>query len=224
MWFLSKKYKIEDIQHLSRTLLQERDKYRIAFIDDQNPPLIKAIEKHGFDLTHFQDISNVNEIKKYDIVICDIQGVGKSFGSEFEGGHLIKEIRLNYPLKYLIAYSGKSFDMRYNQFFKLCDNVAMKQTDITDWINYLDSAIKQVSDPIFVWSKAREQFIMNNIPLVVVSEIEKSYVKSISNNNISLFNTKKISSKFNFGNTIATIDAIGTYLQIIIPFLIKSSN
>ena len=135
MWSFSKKYKIEDIQHLSRTLLQERDKYRIVFIDDQNPPLIKAIEKHGFDLTHFQDISNVNEIKKYDIVICDIQGVGKSFGSEFEGGHLIKEIRLNYPLKYLIAYSGKSFDMRYNQFFKLSDNVAMKQADITDWIN-----------------------------------------------------------------------------------------
>jgi len=92
MWF-TKKYKIEDIQHLSRALLQDREKYRIAIIDDQNFTLIKSIEQHGFDITHFFDVENISDLKRYDIIISDIQGVGKKFGSEYEGGYLIKEIR-----------------------------------------------------------------------------------------------------------------------------------
>lgn len=223
MWFI-KKHKIEDIQHLSRALLLERDKYKIAIIDDQNPPLIKSIEQHGFKITHYSDINTISEIKRYDIIISDIQGVGKKFGSEFEGGHLIREIHNNYPLKYLIAYSGKSFDMRYNQFFKLCDHVSTKNADITEWVNYLDTATKKLSDPTFIWSKARQQFLENKIPLKVISDIENSFVKSIAKKNEKLFRARKYSLDFNYGNTVATIDAIGTYLQIIIPFLIKTGN
>lgn len=222
MWLL-RKYKIEDIQNLSKSLLQTRDSYRIAIIDDQKSlPLVKSIEQHDFSIKHFLDVKSLDELTRFDIIISDIEGVGIKFGSSFEGGHLIKEIRSRFPLKYLIAFSGKSFDMSYNQFFKLCDNVATKNTDITEWITYLDLAIKNISDPTFVWSKARAQLLLNNIPIEIISRIEHSFVKSLKKKDAVLFKGNRIVSKFDYGNTVATIDAIGTYIQIAISLLSKN--
>lgn len=223
MWF-KKIYKIEDIKNLSKSLIQTRDNYRIAIIDDQkNLPLAKSLEQHDFFVKHYLDIKSLDELIKYDIIVSDIEGVGRKFGSVYQGGHLIKEIRTRFPLKYLIAFSGKSFDMNYNQFFKLCDNVSTKNADITEWVGYLDIAINSVSDPAFMWTKARTQFLSSNIPLDLISKIEHSYVKALANKNLELFKGKKLVSKFDYGNTIATIDAIGTYIQIAISLLSKSS-
>ena len=223
MWF-EKKYKIEDLQNLSKSLVQPRDSYKIAVIDDQkNLQLVKSLEQHDFFIKHYLDIKSLDEVIKYDIIVSDIEGVGKKFGSIFEGGHLIKEIRTRFPLKYIIAFSGKSFFMDYNQFFKLCDNVSTKNADITEWVAFLDIAINSVSDPIFIWTKARTQLIANNIPLEVIAKIENSYVKAIANRKIGLYKGIKLVSKFDYGNTIATVDAIGTYIQIAISLLAKGS-
>lgn len=156
---------------------------------------------------------------KFDIIICDIQGVGKNFGSKYEGGHLIKEINNKYPLKYLVAFSGKSFDMTYNQFFSLCDTVMQKHADISEWTGCLDKATINLSDPIYIWKKARKMLLENQEDLNLVSKLEQAYLKSIVKNNKDFWNKTTSKSNFNYGNSVATIDALGTYISLVLQLL-----
>jgi hypothetical protein len=216
--FFTKEYSLQDLTTVSKKIIINRSNYRIAIIDDERVPLIEQLIPHNYNITYFEDISVIDQLNNFQIIICDIEGVGKKFGSKYGGAHLIKEIRNNDPLKYIIAFSSKSFDMSFNDFFKECDNAMEKHLDITQWTTSLDIAIKSINNPIFMWEKVRNALLKNNINLSDVSKIERAYIKSILKKDSSYFN--KISkSNFNYGNTITTIDAIGTYLQLLIPIM-----
>jgi hypothetical protein len=214
----SKKYTLQDLFSISNSIKIIRDNYRIALIDDQTIPLIKTLKLHSYRIDHFKDVEKVEELDKYHIVVCDIDGVGKAFGSKFQGGHLIKEIRNQFPLKYIIAFSGKSFDIRYNDYFKLCDNVMEKYADATDWTNCLDLGIKQLNNPVYVWNKARNLLLLNDISLIDVAKIEQCYIKSVVKADRNFFDRLEIKNS-NYSNAASVISAIGTYIQVIIGLI-----
>ncbi|HMG16869.1 MAG TPA: hypothetical protein VK590_15540 [Saprospiraceae bacterium] len=213
-----KNYTIKDLQEIITLIGVNRDNFRIAIIDDQKIGLIKSLRQHSYRIDHFNDVINFDVLAKYDIIICDIQGVGKSLGSKYEGGHLIKEIRNFYPLKYIIAFSGKSFDVSYNKFFRLCDDVMGKYVDVTSWTMCLDMAMKNINNPIYIWNKTRHLLLKGNIDIDTISKVEKGYIKAIIKRDIKYFNF--LSAKENsLGNSIAIIDAIGTYIQVILGLI-----
>lgn len=211
----NKKYELSELQKFMNSIKIDRDDYKIAIIDDQNIILIGKLKSHNFNVTHFKDVDNIHELKKYNIIICDIQGVGKKLGSKYEGAHLISEIKKEFPLKYLIAFSGKSFDPTYNKFFILCDDVMQKGSDIKDWVECLDLAIKNNLDPIYNWEIARKVLLQQKTPLDKLSKIEQAYIKAILKNDTSYYNRLIAKKQVDYSNVISTIDAIGTYLSFI---------
>jgi len=173
-------YTIDDLNEFNRYYTINRSKFSIAIIDDEEFPYLKVIRDHGYQATKFDDITSTKQLVEYDIIICDVRDVGKSFGSKYEGGHLIQEISKNLPHKYLIAYSGSVFNPEYNKFFSLCDESVMKKgIDINDIINMLDRAIKSITNPTYQWKKTRAILEESGISSKEIANIESKYIKAL---------------------------------------------
>ena len=119
----------------------KRSDVPIVIIDDQDVPYIEDLRYNGFNVMHIKDIDQIDSIKGFEIIICDIRGIGKKFKSNFEGAHIISEIRRVYPFKIIIGYTAYTFDPTYNKYLSLADDVFKKDIDIDEWITHLDSII-----------------------------------------------------------------------------------
>ena len=187
----------------------------IIFIDNEILPIISTLKDHGYRIENLKDVSHMNELENSKIIICDIQGVGKKYGSKYEGGHLISEIRKKFPLKYIIGCSGYSFSIEYNRFFKNCDDVIEKHVDIHMWTATIDKAIKSVNDPKYIWNKSRELLLKHNIDLKDIHKLEKAYIKSINKKNANTF--KETASNIqNISPVASIIESILTFISFLI--------
>jgi hypothetical protein len=174
-----KPYTIQEAKEACKDHLIVRSNVKIAVIDDKGFAVIEGLRKAGFHINHYHDIDSVYTIQPYDIVICDIKGVGKSYGSSFEGAFLMSEIYKNYPSKCLIAYSGYTFNTQFNEYFSLSDFIVAKTADVSQWVEVLEEAIVFLSNPERQWDKMKKYLKEQKVPANVVLDLEKSYAKSI---------------------------------------------
>ena len=179
-----KRYSLEDIK-LTNFDTSKRLNYKILCIDDQGFSKEDNLRRNNFNITTVIDIDNIEFVSEYDIVICDIQGVGKKLGSDYEGAHLIAEVKKRFPLKKVIAYSGQTFNTDYNSYFQLADLTLNKDTDLEDWIDFLDDLIKSLVDPYEIWISIRKYLIEKNIPTHIVSTIESDYINATMKKDIN---------------------------------------
>lgn len=100
MLILGKCYELDELNKVIPYQVSNRNLVPIVCIDDQGMQYDQILINHGFNLKVLSDITDIRAVSDYPIVICDIKGIGKSFGSKFEGGHIIEEIHKNYPEKY----------------------------------------------------------------------------------------------------------------------------
>lgn len=184
------------LNDLKTKIVDEKDFKRhevpIAIIDDEPFPYTSAMRKHDFNVKEIGDIKDINAVQSYSVVLCDIKGVGKSFGSKYEGAHVIEEIRRYYPSKILIAYTSHQFDPTYNKFFQLCDFTLKKDIDSDDWVASLDRAVRMAQDPIAQWQKVRRSLLNYEINILDLVLLEDAFVKKILNIE-SDFNYRKFS-------------------------------
>jgi hypothetical protein len=99
---------------------ERRDTVKIAVVDDQPFSPEQNLRNAGFRVDSIGDIKNIEELEPYQIILCDLQGVGAHFDSKYQGGFIINEIKRNYPEKFVIAYTGGSLDpavVNYAQSF-----------------------------------------------------------------------------------------------------------
>lgn len=178
-----------DVKQLRRNL-------EILFIDDDEElPVIEILRRLKFNIDHKTDISTLNDVAAYDIILCDIRGVGKEFGSPQEGAYLIKEIKKLFPNKIVIAYTGSTYDPNYNELLTYADNVVTKGTSIDVWTNLLDSEIQKSIDPIEQWTKVRNALLEKNISISIVQDLEAAYVKAIQSKSFDSF--EKLAENYN---------------------------
>lgn len=223
MWNPFRKYNIDDLVTLKDKVKVDRAAHKIAVIDDNAFPLLDELRRHNFDITGFSDVDNIIQLQNYDIIISDIKGVGKKFGSKFEGAHLIEEVHLHYPTKFLIAYSGSTFNPSYNDYFRLCDATKRKNIDIQEWVKTLDLAIFSLNDPIFQWEKTRNVLIKQKVPNKYIAKIEKGYTKTLVKRNRKYLQNEIKVSKAIGESTLSkiVIDSISTFAATFITNIIK---
>jgi hypothetical protein len=163
----------------------------ICIIDDEKFVYLDLLIKHDFNIREIGDINDIKAVESYDIVLCDIKGVGKHFGSQFEGGHIIEEIKKLYPSKVLVAYSGQQFDPTFNKYYQLSDFCVKKDINSDEWIEILDQSIKLIQDPVVQWKKIRENIIKLDISSYHLLKLEDEFVNKIMGN-INVFPSKKL--------------------------------
>lgn len=157
-----------------------RSRHRILAIDDQGFPMREILSTHGFIVVEMDDLKAIEMAHPYQIVICDIRGVGRHFGGRHEGAHLFKEIRKMYPDKYIISSTAYKFNPTYNEYFKSADTSVQKDADSETWVSILDRAIEVMSDPAARWLRARKYLLDEvGIDLWYALRIEEALVKAI---------------------------------------------
>lgn len=176
--------------------LEKRKRIDILIIDDEDLTIESSLIKNNFSLFHRTDIDNIRDIAPYSIVLCDIRGVGKALGSEYEGAFIIKEAKLAYPNKQVIAYTASQYDPTFNSFLSYADDIVVKGTGIDEWIAILDKHIEIVTDPYLQWSQLRKALLDQGVSTIQVADLEQKYVIAIKTGN---FNSLKKIAESNKG-------------------------
>lgn len=177
---------------------ENRKKARVCVIDDNPFSHKEAIENIGYNLKEIGDIDNVSQCIDYDIIVCDIRGVGKSYKSDLEGAYIIKELRTKYPDKFIVMYSSSNFTARFQPYLKFADEHLKKTDDFNEWSDALDFGTKCLLHPVNRWERSRQVLLDSGISIHKIASLETAYVKSIRKNDSKLidkaFKDKEIDS------------------------------
>lgn len=174
----------------------DRRRARIAVIDDEPFTRANALRASGFDLIELGDIKAIDSVMNYPIVVCDIRGVGAAFQSKYEGAHVLAEIRATYPDKYLIAFTGMTYDATYNSKLAKADVAATKDMDSDAWAQVLDTAISEVSDPVRRWLRFRKDLLERHADLYEIFRLEQVFIRAIEQKDQGLLADQSKSGPF----------------------------
>lgn len=170
----------------------KRDDVKMVVIDDEQFPYLELLKMHKFNIDTLDKISSLNILEAYDVILCDINGVGKNFSEQYQGAYLVKEIYKRYPFKIIISYTGIRFDARYNEFLQYADFSVMKDEESEVWVNKLDQAIDMVSNVEKRWNRIRDYLLENNVSLYEVMLLEDNLVRSVEKGKKAGFPSKKL--------------------------------
>ena len=188
-------------------LLKLRRQFEILFIDDDEIAYLDYLKNNGFNVTYKLDFTDIKDVAAYNIIMCDINGVGKELGRD--GASMAAQIKSAYPNKVVITYSAASHSLTYQRTLESVDKRIPKGTSIEDWINILNEIIEENSDPIKVWNKTVSKLIQANIPTREIALLESKYVDAL------------LRKKFNSLEQLSKSREISQILKTSIPLLIE---
>ena len=180
-WIIRTPYSIRDL----RVNLEERlsnistlrSRVPIAVVDDQPLPAKEHLRNHHYSITSFVDIEDVTQVQNYAIVLCDLSGVGTRLHEKLQGAHVISEIKRNYPVIYVIAYTAATRPTTIsNQASRMADDFLKKDADIDEWVDTLDVYVRKASDPSVVWRKFRHQLLDSGATPYELTVLEHEFV------------------------------------------------
>ena len=179
---------LKSIEELDRELwsmfpqknLQEvRQTVRIVVIDDKDFSPLVNLQKHQFNITHLRDVSTIDAIRDYPIVLVDLQGVGRELHPTQEGAHLIREIKAHYPEKFVVAYTAGGAPELLVPSIQLADKFIQKDTSIEDWCELLDNAARSVVHPAILWKNHRYRLLDKGITPFQLARLEDALVRAL---------------------------------------------
>ena len=154
---------------------------KIAVIDDKPFAPEHNLKNNHFQIETFKDVQSIDQLADYPIVLCDLQGVGMQLAADLQGAYLIEEIKANYPEKAVIAFTGGSGSSNISRrAIKAADSYLRKDAPIEEWRDVLDSHIKNLSDPVFIWKQLRLRLVRAGIAPIDLVKLEDTYVRSIT--------------------------------------------
>lgn len=184
---------IGDLERQERlgSLRSDREKrglIPIAVIDDEPFAAQQTLSNNGYDVRLLGDIKNLDEVTPFNIILCDLQGVGRHLDATNQGAYLIDEIKRNSPEKFVIAYTGGSGDPTIvSKANQAADTFIRKDAPVEEWRDKLDDYIDRLTNPTIVWRRQRDALVRKNIPTLDILKMEDSFVKSILSNNPSIY-------------------------------------
>ncbi|WP_054312270.1 hypothetical protein [Mesorhizobium sp. 1M-11] len=194
------------ITRSSKPQKQLRAAARIAVIDDEKFQAFSNLTSYGYNITELPDLRSVSEVENFDIVLCDLMGVGNNFDKSIGGASIIGEIKRNYPTKFVVAYSGARANSNESAAAReVADEFIKKDADISKWVERLDEIIHTVVDPYQMWLVARQGLIDNEIDIRRIIELEDAYVRSIANKDKDFSYVKKTLGKIDLGGNAKAI-------------------
>ena len=174
---------VADLDKLVRTrraqeaIIQLRPKLRIAVIDDQDFSPLDNLQNHQFNITPYKDVPSFDILQGYQIIMVDLQGVGRRLNPTLQGAHVIREIRKNYPDKFVIAYTGGAAQELLAPSIELADRFTQKDTSIENWTELLDGVIYDLANPAYVWMRLRPRLLEIGMTPIELAILEDKYVR-----------------------------------------------
>lgn len=166
----------------------------ILVIDDKEFGFLDALRKHEFSIQQKYDLTHLSDAAEYDIILCDIRGVGKFLESDYDGANLIKALKTKYPNKIILAYTANDYDASFQKYLDYADGIVPKGTyGLDDWVSLLEETLNDCADPVKQWERTRKLLLKANVSTIDVAKYESQYVKAIRNGSFESF--KKLYGK-----------------------------
>lgn len=121
-------------------------KARIAFVDDEEVNYVNRLQKDGYNVAYWEDIENIDDFanKGYNVVVLDIQGIGKKISETSEGWGILKYLKNTYPHIVVIMFTGADWSItKFKSQADQADDFIGKDFDYLDFKYTLDSNIKK---------------------------------------------------------------------------------
>ena len=139
------KYQLSDLKTYCAfkedDILKLRRKFEILFIDDDEIAYLENLKSNGFNVTYKTNITNIKDVSAYDIIMCDINGVGESLGKD--GASMAAQIKNAYPNKVIISYSAASHSFLQDKF--PAKNISQERETLPGGLNGLEYSVKKNS-------------------------------------------------------------------------------
>lgn len=191
--------KLSDLngEHILREikLSQLKRNTEILVIDDDEFVYLESLKKLEYHIEHRTDIQGLKDVAEYDIILCDIRGVGKFLRSPYEGAYLVKQIKEKYPNKIVISYTANDYDPKFQEYLAYADATIPKGTALEDWDAMLTKMLKELVDPVKQWEKARNALLAAGVSTVMVAQYESQYVKAVKNGDYKSLKDVYVNSK-----------------------------
>ena len=159
-----------------------RKKIPIVAIDDHGFPPEKNLINSGFLIETLSDIQRISDIEKYQIILCDVNGIGSALSSETQGAYVIEEIKATHPDKVVIAYTaGSTTSKLVIRARAAADHYIKKDASVEEWRDLLDGVIKSLCNPIDVWRKTRLRLLSSGIELQDLLALEQALLQNLGN-------------------------------------------
>lgn len=119
-----------------------RKRARLLIVDDEKFFYLDLFRKDGYNIEKWNDVKDLPKIESgyYDIVLLDIQGIGKEH-SQDQGLGIIRHLKKACPAQIVVAYSNADFSLKYKEFFDLADKTLAKQADYVDFKRAVDELL-----------------------------------------------------------------------------------
>ncbi len=94
-------------------------------------------------IEQWADVEDLPKIERnfYDIILLDVQAVGKQLSSK-QGLGVLEHIRKTAPAQIVIAFSNADYSLKYQEFFKMADRVLSKGADYVDFKRQVDELLR----------------------------------------------------------------------------------
>ncbi len=165
------------------TLEQLKRATDILVIDDDPFTYIDILQANDFRIKQKTDIDAIGDVERFDIILCDVKGVGKFLCSKFEGAYLVQQIKETYPNKIVVIYTGNPYDASYQKYIQYADYTMEKGTPQEDWTALLTDILRKNANPVQQWKKTRSQLLDAGVSIVDVAKYEDKYVSAIKSGN-----------------------------------------
>lgn len=172
--------RLSSIGQESIDLAEAKSRVEIAVLDDNPFAPKEALSTHKFRIIELgPDVRSLDQISAYSVVISDVGGVGKAFGSALEGAHLVAEIHKTYPDKFLVAYTGLTYSLPMMNALTVADKRIEKDASIEVWVQTLELGINEVMNPRNRWIRMRRALMERGLELIEILKLEQAFIKSV---------------------------------------------
>jgi CheY-like chemotaxis protein len=141
------------------TIDEIRRRARILVVDDQEFPYAKLFERDGYTIKKQDDVANLTELEQgdYDLILLDLQGVGKAESAAEEGLGILRHVRTQRPAQIIIAYSNADWPLKNQPFFQMADATLQKSADYVDFKQKVDELLMRRFSLAFYVSRIQHE-------------------------------------------------------------------
>lgn len=127
---------------------------RVLILDDEEPQLKHDLEKNGFAVNWFADISadltRQIEGMHFDLMLLDFSGVGAELGGD-GGLDILRHIKRVAPSLAVLSYTSKALKSKHGDFYRLTDGILAKDAGIAESMERIENALRVARSPENMW-------------------------------------------------------------------------
>jgi CheY-like chemotaxis protein len=160
----------------------------VAVIDDEPFPYLDPLEQLGYEVKVFNDYTrpkkqNSQKLKaesfaNFDIILCDIHGVGQAAFHELEGLQVMKVLREQFPFKVIVAYTGTPGDIASKlKPPSTVDGIFAKEWGIDDFLTNFSAVSEIFRMPAKRWTFLKRRLEHLEVGEAKIEQLRDSFVR-----------------------------------------------